>query len=82
MSPVEYHPDPDINAGVAADVLEAEIIDLRIGYPPRHWTCPDCGRGHSRGHHMAIGRHRCLCCGYEGSGGVMSTPDELRGAGG
>ena len=67
---IAYHPDPNINAGVAADVLDAELVDLRIGYPPRRWTCP-CGVSHSRGHSLAIGQHRCLSCGYVGNGGVM-----------
>jgi hypothetical protein len=67
---IAYHPDPDINAGVAADVLAAELVDLRTGYPPRRWACP-CGASHSRGHFQAIGQHRCLHCGYVGEGGVM-----------
>lgn len=71
---IEYHPDPDINAGVAQDALDAERADLKAGYPPRRWTCP-CGQSHSRGHFMGqIGVHRCLWCGYVGTGGVMWNP--------
>lgn len=69
--PVAYHPDPEINAGVAADMLEAERADLVAGYPPRRWTCPVCSTAHGRGHFGAIGIHRCLKCGYTGTGGVM-----------
>lgn len=67
-----YHPDPAIAAEVAADVLAAEVADLAAGYPPRAWTCPDCGAEHSRGHFLTIGSHRCLRCGYVGTGGVMA----------
>jgi rubredoxin len=66
-----YHPDPEINAEVAADVLEAERADLAAGAMPRRWQCPDCGAEHSRGHFGNIGNHRCLGCGYAGPGGVM-----------
>jgi rubredoxin len=72
---VSYHPDPVIDAEVAAVALEAERADLSIGYPPRFWECPQCGNGHTRGHFLAIGQHRCLHCGYVGGGGVMSLPD-------
>lgn len=65
-----YHPDPEINAGVAADALDAERADLAAGYPPRRWQC-SCGASHGRGHFMTIGIHRCLGCGYVGPGGVM-----------
>lgn len=77
MAEVEYHPDPEIDAEVAAEVLEAERVDLAVGYPPRAWTCPDCGATHSRGHFMTIGVHRCLGCGYAGTGGVMTLPEDL-----
>ena len=65
-----YHPDPEINAEVAADAIEAERTDLAAGYPPRRWRCV-CGTEHSRGHFGAIGVHRCLACGYVGTEGVM-----------
>jgi hypothetical protein len=65
-----YHPDPEINAEVAAEALEAERADLAAGYPPRRWQC-DCGASHGRGHFMVLGNHRCLACGYAGRGGVM-----------
>lgn len=65
-----YHPDPEINRGVAADALQAEIADLAAGYVPRKWVCP-CGASHSRGHFMSIGIHRCMKCGYVGDEGVM-----------
>jgi hypothetical protein len=67
---VVYHPDPEINAGIQAEMLENERTDLAIGYPPRLWTCP-CGATHSRGHFLDIGIHRCLSCGYVGPDGVM-----------
>jgi hypothetical protein len=67
---IEYHPDPKINAQVAADTLMAEITDLNAGYPPRKWICL-CGASHERGHFMTIGVHRCLKCGYMGEGGIM-----------
>ena len=68
------HPDPEISAGVAADALEAERADLAAGYPPRRWLCI-CGTEHSRGHFGTIGVHRCLSCGYAGTGGVMMLDD-------
>lgn len=74
--PIAYHPDPTINAGVAADVLAAEVADLAAGLPPRAWACPSCGRSHKRGHFQAIGQHRCLRCGYAGTGGVMFDETE------
>lgn len=67
---IAYHPDPAINAEITEQSIEAERIDLAIGYPPRAWTCP-CGTTHSRGHHLTIGIHRCLRCGYVGTAGVM-----------
>lgn len=70
-----YHPDPAVNAEVAADALAAEMADLAAGYPPRPWLC-ECGASHSRGHFMSIGVHRCLACGYVGEGGVMFDPDD------
>lgn len=76
MSAIVYHPDPAINEAVAQMALEAEMRDLEAGYPPRRWTCPDCGASHGRGHFLTIGIHRCLRCGYQGGGGVMWTPDE------
>jgi rubredoxin len=68
-----YHPDPEINAELIQQANEAEAFDLSIGYPPRWWTCPECGVAHNRGHFQAIGQHRCLSCGYVGAGGVMRT---------
>ena len=68
-----YHPDPQINADVIADALEAELADLAAGYPPRPWRCV-CGTEHSRGHFGAVGIHRCLACGYTGPEGVMFDP--------
>jgi rubredoxin len=69
-----YHPDQEINREVAQEAIIAESIDIGVGYPPRRWTCPDCGASHSRGHAQAIGQHRCLRCGYVGTGGVMWDP--------
>ncbi len=65
-----YHPDPEINAEVTADALEAERADLAAGYAPRRWRCI-CGAEHSRGHFGSVGAHRCLACGYTGTSGVM-----------
>jgi hypothetical protein len=73
-----YHPDPEINAGLILDSIAAEAADLRAGYMPRRWRCV-CGAEHSRGHFITIGQHRCLRCGYVGSGGVMFV-DEGRAA--
>lgn len=67
---IAYHPDPEINAGIAQEALEAEAFDLGVGYPPRRWQC-ECGASHGRGHFMSLGVHRCLGCGYVGTGGVM-----------
>lgn len=71
----KYHPDPEINEGVAADALEAEQADLAAGYSPRRWEC-ECGASHARGHFQSIGVHRCLGCGYVGTGGRMIGPRE------
>lgn len=71
MSLTAYHPDPAINAEIRADAIETERADLAAGYPPRRWIC-ECGASHSRGHFgFIIGNHRCLRCGYAGTGGVM-----------
>lgn len=43
MTILDYHPDPEINAGVAAEAREAEIADVLAGYPPRRWRCDECG---------------------------------------
>ena len=71
-----YHPHPDINAAVVADVLSGERADLAAGYPPRPWRCA-CGAEHSRGHFGAVGIHRCLACGYVGPGGVLLDDNRL-----
>ena len=68
-----YHPDPEINFEITHEAIAAEVADLKIGYPPRWWMCPECGNQHQRGHFMAIGQHRCLWCGYIGTGGIMDT---------
>jgi hypothetical protein len=70
---INYHPDPAINEEVAQEALNAEVADLAAGMEPRRWTCP-CGASHDRGHFQTIGVHRCLRCGYVGSGGVMWDP--------
>jgi hypothetical protein len=70
---IAYHSDPIINEEIIIESIASEALDLTIGYPPRRWTCP-CGASHSRGHFNAIGTHRCLRCGYVGSGGVMWDP--------
>ena len=70
----KYHPDPEINEGIVADSLDAENADLAADYPPRRWEC-ECGASHGRGHFMSIGVHRCLRCGYVGTGGRMFVDD-------
>jgi len=69
-----YHPDVEINEGIIAEALAGEIVDLAAGYAPKFWRC-QCGAGHSRGHFQAIGVHRCLRCGYVGTGDTMHTHD-------
>jgi hypothetical protein len=66
-------PDPEINAKIEAQALEGELADLAAGYAPKFWRCPDCGAGHQRGHFQTIGVHRCMGCGYVGTGGTMHT---------
>jgi hypothetical protein len=66
-----YHPDPEINAEVTQEAREAEITDVKGGYPPARWFCPKCGASHARGHFQALGTHRCLSCGYVGEDGVL-----------
>lgn len=68
--PSVYHPDPEINAEIAAEVLKAERYNLAHGGDPSRWQCP-CGAQHGRGHFQTIGAHRCLRCGYVGTGGIM-----------
>ena len=71
-----YHPDPEIDAGVRADALEAEMFDLSVGYPARWWVCPTCEKAHRNGFtNGAFGVHRCLWCGYVGDGGTMHIND-------
>ncbi len=65
------HPDTVIAAELAAEARESERADIAAGYPPRRWRC-DCGAEHGRGHFLTIGQHRCLSCGYVGSGGEVS----------
>lgn len=72
---VSYHPDPEINAEVVRDAADAERSDVRSGYPPRRWMCPDCGASHERGFFpLGTDAHRCLRCGYLGVGGVLWDP--------
>lgn len=67
-----YHPDPEINAEITAEMSEAEHFDLSAGLPARWWHCPECGASHQRGF-LPVGTnsHRCLKCGYVGNGGVL-----------
>lgn len=37
---------------------------------------PDPEIDEGRGHFLTIGAHRCLGCGYVGTGGVMSGDDD------
>lgn len=71
-----YHPDPDISAEIEAESAESERLDLKAGYPPRWWQCPQCGASHGRGHFESIGTHRCLGCGYAGGGGLVAETRE------
>ena len=66
-----YLPDPEINELIAQEVLNAEIFDMKAGFPPREWMCGCCGTKHKRGHFGTYGSHRCLRCGYVGGEGVM-----------
>jgi len=68
MTLVAHHPDPAINAEIALDALDAEKTDLAAGYPPRRWQCPTCTATHGRGHFQTVGVHRCMGCGYVGTG--------------
>lgn len=68
-----YHPESGIDREIAADALVGELADLAAGYAPKFWRCPECGNGHGRGHFQAVGVHRCLYCGYVGTGGTMHT---------
>jgi rubredoxin len=70
---IGYHPDPEINEEIVADALAGEIADVAAGYPPKFWRCPDCGRGHKRGHFLTVGIHRCMGCGYMWTGGTIHT---------
>lgn len=65
------HPDPEITVEINEDMRLAEIADVRAGYGPRIWTCPDCGASHDRGWFPTEGSHRCLRCGYVGPGGTL-----------
>lgn len=71
-----YHPDPEIDREVVAEALEGEAYDMSVGDAPWWWQCPACKRSHNRGHHGAIGIHRCLGCGYTGPCGMMSERRE------
>lgn len=71
---MRYHPDPAIDEAVHDEAQESERLDLAAGYPPRRWRC-DCGAEHARGHYLTIGAHRCLSCGYVGTGGQLVAPD-------
>lgn len=48
----KYHPDPEINEGVAADAREGEQANLAVGFAPSQWEC-ECGSAHDRGHFLA-----------------------------
>lgn len=71
----KYHPNPEINAGIIQQAIEAEIFDLDAGYPARWWSCPKCESSHHRGHFGNLGNHRCLRCGYCGPEGTMHIND-------
>lgn len=75
MTLLRYHPDPDIDAGIHEEAQESERRDLDAGYPPRRWRC-GCGAEHGRGHYLTIDTHRCLACGYVGTGGALIGPGE------
>lgn len=69
-----YHPDPEVNDGIAADVLAGEEANLRAGFPPSPWEC-ECGAQHNRGH-TTLGVHRCMRCGEHKTGGRLMDPSE------
>src|SRR6478735_1570775 len=69
----KYHPDPEINEGIAADARGGEAYNLSVGLAPAAWEC-ECGAAHNRGHFQSIGVHRCLRCGYVGDGGRLMDP--------
>jgi hypothetical protein len=35
---IVYHPDPEIDAEIRQQAIDAERSDLAIGYPPRRWV--------------------------------------------
>jgi hypothetical protein len=72
-----YHPDAEINEGIAADAREGEAANLAAGFHPAPWEC-ECGAAHRRGHFQSIGVHRCMNCGYVGTGGRLMDPSEFR----
>jgi hypothetical protein len=76
ISATTYHPDPEINAVIALDAINAEVLDLRAGLPPRAWRCPSCESEHSRGPLTNGRQHRCLRCGYIGEGGRLADESE------
>lgn len=63
-----------IQEEIAADERDAEVADVKAGYPPRRWRCV-CGAEHDRGHFQALGVHRCMRCGYAGDGGTLLEPE-------
>lgn len=72
-----YHPDQEINAEIAVQAAEGEEFDVfTVGYPPRRWQC-GCGASHDRGHYQSPGVHRCLRCGYVGTGGALVSRSDL-----
>lgn len=72
-----YHPDPGINEGVAADAREGEAASLAAGLAPSPWECT-CGAAHGRGPIEGGDLHRCLNCGYVGTGGRLMDPSGFR----
>lgn len=70
-----YHPDSEINAGVALDAQEGEEASIAAGLAPSPWEC-ECGAQHNRGH-TTLGVHRCMRCGEYKEGGRLMDPNEF-----
>lgn len=59
-----WHPDPEIDAGVRADVAEAADIDDAVAREQKAgWFYCACGASHDRGPLNGVDVYRCLRCG-------------------
>ena len=58
------HPDPEMNAGILADLREAEDIDAAVARGQKAaWFYCACGASHDRGPLNGEDVYRCLRCG-------------------